>query len=185
MKKSNRQSSEINSGSMADIAFLLLIFFLVTTTIASDKGISILLPPKNEDQQDVKLNERNIFNILINSNDQLLLEDEPGEVADIQPLVSRFLTNNGKNPKSSESPQDAVVSLKTDRGTTYEVYINVYDELKVTYNRLRAEFLGITLEQYNELDKKDPEHKEMLDRASDEFPFRVSDAEPTDISKLQ
>ncbi len=185
MRKGRREPQEVNAGSMADIAFLLLIFFLVTTTIASDKGIAVLLPPKPEEQDDVKIKEKNIFNILINSKDMLLLEDDPGEISDIDEKVREFLTNNGKNPKLSDSPQKAVVSLKTDRGTSYEKYIEVYDELKITYNKLRAESLGLTLDQYNNLDKKKDAHKEMLKRASDAYPFRVSDAEPTDISKLR
>ena len=77
----DRGGPEINSSSMADIAFLLLIFFLVTTTIANDKGISLLLPPKPDDMEeiDIKIQERNIFKVLINSADQLLVEGQPME----------------------------------------------------------------------------------------------------------
>ena len=96
MGRSKRQSSEVNAGSMADIAFLLLIFFLVTTTIASDKGIYVQLPPKPEDQVDVKLNERNIFNILINSRDMMLVEENPMEISELKAEVKKFITNNGK-----------------------------------------------------------------------------------------
>ena len=107
-----RQNAEVNAGSMADIAFLLLIFFLVTTTIASDKGIAVLLPPKKESQEEIKMKQRNIFNILINSQDQMLAEDNPAELSDIKEMVKDFVTNNGKDPQSSESPEKAVVSLK-------------------------------------------------------------------------
>lgn len=183
-RSKGRMSQEVNAGSMADIAFLLLIFFLVTTTIASDKGIAVMLPPKKEDQQDIKINQRNIFNILINSKDMLLVEEEPAELEDLKEKVKKFITNNGVDPKSSESPQKAVVSLKTDRGTSYERYIAVLDELKVAYAELRSEYLSITVEEFNELDKKDEEQKDMYDRARKEFPYQVSDAEPTDINSI-
>jgi biopolymer transport protein ExbD len=184
-KSKSRMSQEVNAGSMADIAFLLLIFFLVTTTIASDKGIAVMLPPKKEDQQDIKINERNIFNILINSRDDLLVEENPLELSEVKAKVKEFVMNNNRDPKSSESPEKAVVSLKTDRGTSYEMYISVLDELKVAYNELRAEFLGITLEEFNNLDRDDPEDDEMYERARKAIPYQVSDAEPTDISQLQ
>jgi len=184
MARSSRTSTEVNAGSMADIAFLLLIFFLVTTTIASDKGIYVQLPPKKENQEEVKLNQRNVFNILINSKDQLLVEDEPMDITQLKSEVKKFVTNNGKDPKSSESPDKAVVSLKTDRGTSYEIYIEVVDLLKLAYNELRAEHLGISLSEYNELDSDNEEDDKMLDDAKDAFPYQVSDAEPTDINKI-
>ena len=185
MARSSRTTTEVNAGSMADIAFLLLIFFLVTTTIASDKGIYVQLPPKKEDQEEVKLNQRNVFNILINSKDQLLVEDEPMDLPELKEAVKEFVTNNGEDPKSSESPDKAVVSLKADRGTSYETYIAILDDLKLAYNELRAESLGITLEQYLNLDgKENEEDKDMLDRARDAVPYQVSDAEPTDINKV-
>jgi len=185
MARGKRPSTEVNAGSMADIAFLLLIFFLVTTTIASDKGLYVQLPPKNEDRQDVKINERNIFNILINSKDNMLVEDEPMELPQLKAEVKKFVTNNGLDPNSSDSPKDAVVSLKTDRGTSYEMYITVLDELKLSYNELRAEHLGISVDAYLNLDTKESEEdKEMYDEAREAYPYQVSDAEPTDISTL-
>lgn len=180
----NRPTQEISSGSMADIAFLLLIFFLVTTTIAADKGIAVLLPPKKEQQDEVKLKQRNIFNILINSNDLLLIENKPAELKEVNELVKEFVTNRGKNPKLSESPQKAVVSLKTDRGTGYEIYVQVQDEIKKAYHELRAEFLKISLTAYNSLDRKKPSEKEMITNARKEYPYQVSDAEPTDVAKF-
>lgn len=185
MARSSRPSTEVNAGSMADIAFLLLIFFLVTTTIASDKGLYVQLPPKKETQDEVKINERNIFSILINSKDQMLVEEEPMELPELKAAVKKFVTNNGLDPKSSDSPQDAVVSLKTDRGTSYEMYIAVLDDLKLAYNELRADYLGMTLEEFLNLDTKESdEDKEKYDEARQAFPYQVSDAEPTDISNL-
>ena len=102
MARSKRGSATINSSSMADIAFLLLIFFLVTTTIANDKGLTLQLPPNPEDieQQDIKIPERNIFKILLNSSDKLLVENEPmDDPREIRELVIEFVLNNGVNPK--------------------------------------------------------------------------------------
>lgn len=181
MARGSRQSTEVNAGSMADIAFLLLIFFLVTTTIASDKGIAVLLPPKKETQEEIKMKQRNIFNILINSQDMMLAEDQPTELKDLKEMVKEFVMNNGKDPDSSESPDKAVVSLKTDRGTSYEMYITVLDELKTGYNELRAQYLNMSLDEYNKLDDKNPDDKEKLKDARDAIPYQVSDAEPTDI----
>ena len=101
MARKNRPTAEIPNGSMADIAFLLLIFFLVTTTIANDKGIAMLLPPKpdpNQPPPEVTKNDRNIFKILANSQDKLLVEDEPlTDVFELREMVKSFILNFG-NP---------------------------------------------------------------------------------------
>ena len=119
MARKKRNSPEVNAGSMADIAFLLLIFFLVTTTIATDKGLGIQLPPKpdpNDPPPDVRFNERNLFKVLINSRDQMLVEGEPmDDVDQLRGMVRDFVLNNGRDEESSDSPLDAIVSLKTDR----------------------------------------------------------------------
>lgn len=181
MKKKQREGAEVNSSSMADIAFLLLVFFLVTTTIASDKGIPMVLPPKTEDQIDIKLKEKNIFKVLINSKDMLLVEGEPMEVEEIRESCIKFLNNRGRDPKSSDSPKDAVVSIKADRGTSYEKYLTVLDEITAAYNTSRAQFLNISLDAYNNLDMDVPRQKEAYDAARREFPLQISEAEPTDI----
>lgn len=181
-RKRNRPSAEVNSGSMADIAFLLLIFFLVTTTIASDKGIAVLLPPDQEDRVDVKIKERNIFNVLINSNDMLLVEEEVMDVTRLKAEAKKFISNRGADPASSESPAKAIISLKTDRGTSYEKYIEVRDILKQAYAELRAEFLGVSLEEYYFIyeNRKEAEYQEKYKTVRDEYPEQVSDAEPSD-----
>ncbi len=178
-----RQSSEVNAGSMADIAFLLLIFFLVTTTIASDKGLPMLLPPKKEkdDNTIVEMNERNVFTVLINSKDKLLAEKEPTEPSELRDKCKKFLSNNGRDPEQSDSPQEAVVSLKADRGTSYSMYLLVLDELTAAYNELRAESVGLTPQEFMNLDKKKPEDNEKYERARENYPYRLSEAEPTKI----
>ncbi|MEH0154941.1 biopolymer transporter ExbD [Limibacter armeniacum] len=184
LKKKQRANQEVNAGSMADIAFLLLIFFLVTTTIASDKGVAVVLPPKVEQEVEVKMKERNVYNILINSQDQLLANDEVLTVDDLKAKVKAFVLNNGKDPKLSESPQEAVISIKTDRGTSYEMYINVRDELYLSFDEMRAAYLKVPLKEYmewNSDDKLKEKHKEKLDRARDMIPRKISDAESSDI----
>lgn len=142
-----RAAPEVNAGSMADIAFLLLIFFLVTTTIETDTGINRKLPPMEENEEDVIIKEKNIFTVLLNGKDQLLVEDERMELKDIRKAAVEFLDNGGdgscdycrgkKDPSSSDNPDKAIISLKNDRETSYKMYISVQNELVAAYNELR------------------------------------------------
>ena len=183
-KKKSRSTPEINASSMADIAFLLLVFFLVTTTIGADKGLNMLLPPKKtEETPPVDLKDRNVFKVIVNSKNQLLVEDEPMSIDILKEEAKKFLSNNNADPTMSESPEKAVVSLKTDRGTEYKVYIKVLDELIAAYNELRAEKLGISVERYLDLDEKNPKEDKMLEYAQKVYPRRLSEAEPTSIVK--
>ncbi len=190
MRKKDRGGAEISSGSMADIAFLLLIFFLVTTQIATDKGILIRLPPKpdpNEPPPDIKFNQRNIFKILINSNDDLLVEEEPlRDVYALKEMVKKFVRNNGIDPDLSDSPVDAIVSIKSDRGTSYDKFIVVYDQVEAAYMEMYGEAVGLTADQFRALDRSDPEQKKLYDKAREldengkpQFPKQISIAEPT------
>tara|TARA_B100000378_G_C18013164_1_gene401448 strand:- start:10 stop:606 length:597 start_codon:yes stop_codon:yes gene_type:complete len=145
-----RSSPEVNAGSMADIAFLLLIFFLVTTTIETDSGISRKLPPIEENEEDVIIKQKNIFTVLLNGKDQILVEDELMELEDIRAAAIEFLDNGGgkgedgcdyckgkKDPRSSDNPDKAIVSLKNERETSYAAYISVQNELVAAYTHLR------------------------------------------------
>ncbi|MEY8849746.1 ExbD/TolR family protein [Psychroserpens sp. XS_ASV72] len=142
-----RSAPEVNAGSMADIAFLLLIFFLVTTTIPKDSGITRKLPPIEENDEDVIIKEKNIFTVLINDKDQLLVEDELMEIKNLRAAAVKFLDNGGdgtcsycqgaKDPKSSDNPDKAIISLKNNRMTSYKAYITVQNELVAAYNELR------------------------------------------------
>tara|TARA_Y100000385_G_scaffold289814_1_gene360495 strand:+ start:8805 stop:9356 length:552 start_codon:yes stop_codon:yes gene_type:complete len=141
-KKSSkdRLSNEINAGSMADIAFLLLIFFLVTTTIVSDKGVLVKLPPWSEEEPDIaKLNERNVYSILVNADNQLLVRGEPTQLRDLRENTKIFIMNPEGRPDMSEDATKAIVSMKNDRGTQYETYLEVYNEVMAAYNELRDE----------------------------------------------
>lgn len=142
-----RAAPEVNAGSMADIAFLLLIFFLVTTTIETDTGINRKLPPIDDNQEDVIIKEKNIFTVLINNQDQLLVEDERMELKDLRKAAIEFLDNDGdgscnychgkKDPTSSDNPDKAIISLKNERETSYKMYVSVQNELVAAYNELR------------------------------------------------
>lgn len=182
-KKKNRGGTEVNASSMADIAFLLLIFFLVTTTIDAERGVTLLLPPKpdpNQPPPDVKANEKNLFKVLVNSQDKLLVEDEPLEdISKIKGMVKTFVLNRGRDPLSSESPEKAIVSFKTNRGTSYETYIHILDEIKGAYYEMYGEQVGLTGEEYRTLDDSKPKQRELLKRGREGIPMQISIAEPS------
>lgn len=170
-KKKKRGSNEVNASSMADIAFLLLIFFLVTTQISSEKGLAILLPPKREDDIDdeIKVKEKNLYKVIVNSRNQLLVENEQMNIRQLKKGVIKFLTNNGRDPESSDSPKTAVVSLKTDMGTNYKTYIVVLDQVKAAYHELRASHMKVTLEDYLGYSESDAVQNECLQRKVRKF----------------
>jgi biopolymer transport protein ExbD len=188
MAKNKRALPEINAGSMADIAFLLLIFFLVTTTMDVDSGINRKLPewiPPETDPPPIK--KKNIFTVVINSNDQILAEDEYMDIKDLRDAAKRFLINNGdgtcdfcaggaRNPASSDNPNKAIISLVNDRGTSYELFIAVQNELTAAYSELRDELAQRTYGVgYNDINA---EQQEQMDKA---FPLKISEAEPVNL----
>ena len=143
-----RSAPEVNAGSMADIAFLLLIFFLVTTTIPKDSGISRKLPPIDDSEVEPPiLREKNIFKVSLNNRDQLLVEEELMQIKDLRSAAVEFLDNNGdgsceycqgkRDAASSDNPIKAVISLSNGRETSYAAYIAVQNELVAAYNVLR------------------------------------------------
>lgn len=198
-----RSAPEVNAGSMADIAFLLLIFFLVTTTIETDSGISRKLPPwQPEDVEPPVIKQRNIFTVLVNSNNELLVEDENMELSELQEAAVAFLDNGAgtgdeacsfcqgaKDPSSSVNPQKAIISLVNNRGTEYGTYIAVQNELVAAYNQLRdreaKRMYGMTFTQM-EKNYNDPNYngdkdalKEKIDVIQEMIPQKLSEAEPT------
>ena len=201
-----RSSPEVNAGSMADIAFLLLIFFLVTTTIETDSGINRKLPPMEELEDPPIIKQKNIFTVVVNKYNQLLVEEELSEIENLRSLAVKFLDNGGgngddacdycqgdANPASSDNPQKAIISLKNDRETSYKVYISVQNELVAAYNELRnREYLrlnpldGMDFTEANRRfsdPRTNPEEKERLRPklriVKDMFPQKLSEAEPS------
>ena len=211
MARKNRPTAEIPNGSMADIAFLLLIFFLVTTTIANDKGIAMLLPPKpdpNQPPPEVTKNDRNIFKILANSQDKLLVEDEPlNDVFELREMVKSFILNFGspgeegvliynslpasmkafsssvRRSDYSDDPTEAVVSFKADRGTSYELYVQVLDQVNAAYNDVYGERVGLSASEFLQLDRDDPIQDKKYQAARQGIPRAISIAEPNKIAK--
>ena len=178
MASNRRGLPEINAGSMADIAFLLLIFFLVTTTMDQDTGINRKLPPMPDSEQETppEINAKNIYVVLINSNNQLLVEGEMMQISDLKAGAKQFINNNGMDPRSSDNPEKAIISLQNDRGTEYKTYIRVQNELAAAYTELRNDAsLAKFGERYADLDKtKQKEIRKM-------YPQKISEAEPKNI----
>lgn len=203
-----RSAPEVNAGSMADIAFLLLIFFLVTTTIEVDSGIKRKLPPPAPEEQEAPpIKEKNIFQVLVNKNDQLLVEEKPMEVKDLTKAAIEFLDNGGgdtprtacgycqgkKDPASSDNPDKAVISLVNDRQASYSMYITVMDQLVKAYTTLRnreaKRLYGVSYEElkaekdgWPETEKEDnPDYEklvEKIEKVEELFPGKLSEAEP-------
>lgn len=196
-----RAAPEVNAGSMADIAFLLLIFFLVTTTIETDTGLNRKLPPIEDEQVEPPvIKEKNIFPVLINGKNQMLVEDELMELKDLRKAAIDFLDNGGgsgedacsyckgkKDPSSSDNPDKAIISLKNERETTYSTYISVQNELVAAYNFLRnrraEELYGISFAQM-ELDYNDVNYrgnkeklKEKVEKIKIEYPQKLSEVQ--------
>ena len=165
----------INAGSMADIAFLLLIFFLVTTVILEDQGIAVKLPPwTNEPTPPIP--PRNILAIKVNAEDQILVEGDYAKVNNIKDRAVEFVLNPKKRDDLPNKPTKAVISLQNDRGTSYEAYIAVYNELKAAYNEMWDNAAQLRYQKpYEELPPK------VQQSIRDEIPLLISEAEPTDF----
>jgi biopolymer transport protein ExbD len=172
--------NEINAGSMADIAFLLLIFFLVTTTIVEDKGITVKLPPWSEEEPDIqKLKERNVYSVLVNANNELLVRGEPMRVSELRNNAKEFIANPNNRPDYSEKPTMAIISLKNDRGTEYKTYLSVYNELKGAYNELWDD---LSRRKYG-VPYSDDLPLAQRKAIKDEIPMVLSEAEPTNFGE--
>ena len=182
-----RSTPEIPNASMADIAFLLLTFFLVTTTMPNNSGLSIALPPAPEDkplEEIVKIQERNMFKIQINSSDALLIEGEPrDDISALKEEIKTFVLNNGKNPESSDNPEKAIVSFKTDRGTSHKRFIQLLDIIQAAYYDIYADQAGVTNAKFREAasDLAVPQNKEIYERGRAGIPLNISIADPTKV----
>ena len=195
--------AEVNAGSMADIAFLLLIFFLVTTTIETDAGLDRMLPPIEPPDENVIIKQKNIFTVNINKNGQLLVEEELTDLKDLRAKAIAFLDNGGapsgdplycnyckgrRDANSSDNPDKAIISLKNDRETKYATYITVQNELVGAYNDLRnreaqrlyrRDFTDMEAEYLNPETPESvrDELKEKVQNIQKLFPQKLSEAE--------
>ena len=187
-----RDIQEINAGSMADIAFLLLIFFLVTTTMDTDTGISRVLPPMPEKDQPKDKNEvreRNVFVVLINRDDQLLVEGERLDLRDLRARTKEFFLNPDNSDDlpvkktihvnligDIEATPNAVISLQNDKGTSYKAYIQVQNELAAAVRELQNDLsMRVFGKKYDELSE------EQQDAVKDVHPMAISEAEPKNV----
>ncbi|MBU2927892.1 ExbD/TolR family protein [Winogradskyella psychrotolerans] len=205
-----RAAPEVNAGSMADIAFLLLIFFLVTTTIEKDKGLLRSLPPIDDTEVEPPIiRQKNLFTVNINRNNQLLVEEEEIPISELRQATIDFLDNGGGTNQAGEScdyckgkrledssdhPDKAIISMKHDRETTYEKYMDVQNELVAAYNFLRErEASRLYKKYYPDADKvftamleekeknqfsKDEVLNERIETIKKLFPMKLSEAEP-------
>lgn len=189
MGKKKRETGEINSSSMADIAFLLLIFFLVTTSMSTNTGLSRRLPPPLPLDQvipPVDINKRNIFVVKINSMNELLVQGELADLRDVRKKAKEFIKNENNDPNlpakslvnipllgEMEITKEHVISLQNDVDTQYQAYIDVQNELVAAYNELRNELAS---KRFGKLfdDLKDEEKKAI----QDVYPQKISEAEP-------
>jgi biopolymer transport protein ExbD len=180
MAHTKRVMPELNSGAMADIAFLLLTFYMVTTEIKDNKGLALMLPPYAPETASAEVNNRNLFAIKINSSNGLMVEGkEVHSLSGLRTDIKKFILNYAQDPTLSDSPADAVVSIKTDRGTSYKSFIAALDEAQAAYYEIYAERVGLSSTTFRALDLSNPEDKKMYDKARQGIPMNISIAEPT------
>lgn len=187
-----RKTPDIPSASMADIAFMLLIFFITATSMDVDSGLERVLPqmpPENQEQDDTPpIKERNVFSVLLDANNRLMVEGELLRVEDLREKTKEFLTNPGNSEtmpetKTTEIPligdfdvSKGVISLRNDHGTQYGMYIAVQNELVAAVNEVRNELSSQKFgKKYDELTS------EQQDAIREAIPSRISEAEPKTI----
>ncbi|MBP5782333.1 MAG: biopolymer transporter ExbD [Bacteroidales bacterium] len=187
-RKAKKKVPPINASSMADISFLLLAFFLMTTTMDVDTGIARRLPPPVPPQEDIPdIKERNSLAVSINKNDWVMVNNRPMDVRMLKEEAKNFLSNPFNSPDLPEKRMDTipalgglyevskgVISLKNDRGTSYDMYIRVQDELTKAVNELRDELskkaFGVPFTSLKEETK--------IEAIKKAIPIAISEAEP-------
>ncbi len=187
-----RKTPALNTSSTADIAFLLLCYFLMTTTMGSQLGLQRRLPPipdKNQQVEDQKINRRNIIVVRINASDRILAGSEPIDIHFLKDKIKEFLTNPSNNPSLPEKEakeidgfgtamvSKGVISLQNDRGTSYEAYLAVQNELVKAVNELRDEFSRANFGR--PFSKLTEEQQDIVKKA---VPQNISEAEPKDVN---
>lgn len=171
--KKRRAAPSIESSSMADMAFLLLVFFLVSTTIKEDAGILVRLPPPTLDNTTTEIVQRNLCQIHINASDELRVRKVEMEVGELKEFLMEFIMNPERKEDLARSPNKAVISLMNHKSTSYTRYIDVYNEIKAAYNSLRnqrcKEQYGISYEFASLKQRRS---------IADQIPQIISEADP-------
>lgn len=170
--RKRRKLNELNAGSMADIAFLLLIFFLVVTTIVKDKGIPVILPEYYEGPPGDALG-RNVLKIIINDEDQLLIESELRKIEDVENAVIEFVQNPQIHIDKPTSPEKAIISIENDEDTSYELYVQVYAHIHCAYKKMRNEEAMYRFEK--PLNQLTVAEKNIV---LNKYPLKLSEADP-------
>lgn len=170
--KNKRRLPAFNAGAMADIAFLLLIFFLVATEINQDKAVSVILPPYSEQTAGKKIPKKNLLKIHINGSNDILINSEEVRLDDVKNIVSNFVANPHKETNKTTTPSDAVISLMNDFNTDYKSYILLYAQIKAAYSALRNDY---SMETFGvSFDALDKEKKKGV---ADVYKIKISEAE--------
>ena len=188
-----KKMEEINASAMADIAFLLLIFFLVTTTMNVDTGLPRMLPPMPTKEYGVESTDyqvRNVPLVRINRSDKLLVGGRPMDVSELRDKAKEFLLNPNNDPNLPEKVKKnipllgdmmvtaGVISLQNDRSTTYSAYLKVQNELIAAYNEVRDD---LSRQRFGNIyDKLTEEQQKAIQTA---IPQRISEAEPVEGKK--
>lgn len=184
MAINKRKIQEVNAGSMADISFLLLIFFLVATTMNTDMGINRLLPPWQEEIQEQEVKDRNVLKVFVSNRNELMVNSERIDVSELKDRTKSFVLNRANDPNMPEFKMEVIdfigeypvsegiVSLKNDRGTSYGMYIRVQNELTMAFNEIRDEVARQYFRKgYNDLPS---EQQKAVQKA---VPQKISEAE--------
>jgi biopolymer transport protein ExbD len=183
LNKAKHRTAEPTTSSMADIAFLMLTFFLMTAMITKDEGLTLTLPEYRQDQVIYPVPERNLFKIQINSKDEIMVEGERiPALTNLGVRIKEFILNNGKDGELSDTPEKAIVSLKTDRGTTHKVFVSALDEIQGAYYQIYASRVGLSVAAFRKLDSKNPVDKRIIEKAKDSIPMNISLAEPSQVN---
>ena len=172
MKKKRKTPPEISAGSMADIAFLLLIFFLVATQISQDKGVRVVLP-EYYDGPAGKVIDRDVLNIKINKFDEVMVEGKATELRELANLIPDFVLNPEKRSDYPSSPHKAIISLQNDVNTSYDAYVYAYSIIQSSYTTMRRELSKSKFGR--DLSELDSDQADEIRKA---LPMKVSEADP-------
>lgn len=194
MGKNKRKVPELNATSTADISFMLLIFFLITTSMDTDKGLARRLPPPpedNQEQDDTKIKERNVLQVRINANDELMIGGDYVQLHEIRDLAKEFIDNPNNLSNLPDKvakeiklfgtvmiTEKHVISLQSDRGTSYNAYFEVQNELVAAYNELRDE---LAKRHFGKPFIKCNDEENLAIR--EYYPLKISEAEPKNYAK--